>query len=94
MFLFITEVILATEDGRLQIHMLPPKEDHEPSFTLPHLHMKVQSPLLKLKKKETLQLTLSQRAPPVSNTLKMTLQLNTVSANQKLSGKHNFLKIS
>lgn len=36
----INEVILATEDGRLQIHMLPPQEDHEPSFTLPHLHMK------------------------------------------------------
>ena len=45
-------MILATEDGRLQIHMLPPQEDHEPSFTLPHLHMKVQSPLLKKKKKK------------------------------------------
>lgn len=50
----MAEVILATEDGRLQIHMFPPQEDHEPSFTLPHLHVKVQSPLLEvLKKKET-----------------------------------------
>lgn len=46
------------------------------------------------KKKRLLQLILSQRPPPISYTLKMTLQLNTVSANQKLSRKHHFLKIS
>lgn len=38
----INEVIIVTEDSRLQILMLPPQEDHEMLSTLPHLHIKTE----------------------------------------------------
>ena len=34
-------MVIATEDSRLKVLMLPPQEDHELSSTLPHLHLKV-----------------------------------------------------
>lgn len=38
---FITELIIVTDDSRLKVMMLPPQEEHDLSSTLPHLHMKV-----------------------------------------------------
>lgn len=38
---FITELIIVTDDARLKVMMLPPQEEHDLSSTLPHLHMKV-----------------------------------------------------
>jgi len=37
----INELVIATEDSRLKVLMVPPQEDHELPSTLPHLHLKV-----------------------------------------------------
>ncbi|KAL9974789.1 hypothetical protein ACROYT_G011872 [Oculina patagonica] len=38
----INELIIATEDSRLKVLMLPPQEEHDLSSTLPHLHLKAE----------------------------------------------------
>lgn len=38
----INELVIATEDSRLKLLMLPPQEDHDLSSTLPHLHLKTE----------------------------------------------------
>jgi len=38
----INELVIATEDSRLKVLMLPPQEDHELPSTLPHLHLKTE----------------------------------------------------
>lgn len=39
----INEIIIVTDDSRLQVMMLPPQEEYNQSSTLPHLHIKAEA---------------------------------------------------